>query len=151
MSTSNDKERALRRSGTFHSKAGAVGDAQFLDHAFFDARDLIQVKYEMLRRVSSDGWSVSRAADRFGFSRPTFYQAKKAFEEGGLFALVPERRGPRSARKLTPDLVLFLKQRLSEDPRLGYSELAEELESHAGVRVHPRTVKRHVESQQKKR
>ena len=51
---------------------------------FFDARDLIQVKYEMLRHVSVDGASKADAAALFGMSRPTFYQAEAAFARDGL-------------------------------------------------------------------
>lgn len=104
MSRSNsadEKRQALRRSRTLNPKADPVDDLHFTHHAFFDARDLIQVKYEMLRRVEHDGWSVSRAARHFGFSRPSYYQAKLAFEQQGLWGLVPHRRGPCSPRKLT--------------------------------------------------
>jgi hypothetical protein len=34
-------------------------------------RDLVQVKYEMLRRVRVDGHSVSQSATGFGLSRPS--------------------------------------------------------------------------------
>jgi hypothetical protein len=65
-----------------------VSDPLFATSAFFDARDLVQVKYEMVRRVRVDGEPVSHSAAAFGFSRPTLYQAR-AIERGGLAALVP--------------------------------------------------------------
>ena len=68
---------------------------------FFDARDLVQVKYEMLRRARQDGSTVSDAAAAFGFSRPSFYEAKAAYESGGLPGLLPKRPGPRRAHKLS--------------------------------------------------
>ena len=55
--------------------AEAARDELFLRHEFFDPRDLVQVKYEMLRRVRVDGASVSQAARDFGFSRTAFYRA----------------------------------------------------------------------------
>ena len=61
---------------------------------FLDARDLVQVKYEMVRRARVDGEPVSRAAEAFGFSRPSFYAAQAALDQGGLAALVPARPGP---------------------------------------------------------
>jgi hypothetical protein len=45
----------------------------FLEEDFFDAHDLAQVKYEMLRRVRREGTRVSQAASSFGCSRPSFY------------------------------------------------------------------------------
>ena len=65
---------------------------------FFDPRDLVQVKYEMLRRAREEGVAVSRAAEAFGFSRVAFYQIQRAFESEGLAGLLPRRRGPIWAR-----------------------------------------------------
>lgn len=151
MSKSDGKDKALRQSGTFNPHALAVKDLLFLEVAFFDAADLVQVKYEMLRRVKHDAWSISRAADCFGFSRPTYYAARRALDAGGLWGLVPERRGPRGAFKLTADLVEFLEGRLAEDPHLTWVDLVGELDKHVGLRVHPRTIKRRLEARQKKR
>jgi ABC-type Na+ transport system ATPase subunit NatA len=58
---------------------------------------LLQVKYEMLRQVHVDKRAVSRTAKEFGFSRPSFYQAEFAFEQGGFSGLLPQKRGPRSS------------------------------------------------------
>ena len=94
---SDPKAEALRESGTFNSRSEKVQDELFKSHDFFDVRDIIQVKYEMLRRVREDAWSISRAAAAYGFSRPSFYQAQAEFEHAGLVGLLPERRGPREA------------------------------------------------------
>ena len=48
-----------------------VLDELFRSNAFFDPLDLVQVKYEMLRRVRQDGLSVTHTDARFGVSRPT--------------------------------------------------------------------------------
>ena len=69
---SDPKSTALREQGFFHPHAERITDALFLEHDFFDARDLLQVRYEMLRRVSVDGVSVTHTARDFGISRPTF-------------------------------------------------------------------------------
>jgi predicted Zn-dependent protease len=47
------KIAALREEGTLHSAPEKVRDPKFQDSDFFDPRDAVQVKYEMLRRVSS--------------------------------------------------------------------------------------------------
>jgi DNA-binding winged helix-turn-helix (wHTH) protein len=65
------------------------------DDGFFDAGDVAQVKYEMLRYVAS-GHSINEALTAFGFSsRQAFYRARAAFEENGLAGLVPAKRSPR--------------------------------------------------------
>lgn len=69
------KVKALRARRSLNPRPGMVRDERFAGSAFFDARDLVQVKYEMVRRVRVDGDAVSRSAAAFGFSRPSFYEA----------------------------------------------------------------------------
>lgn len=83
---------------------------------FLDARDLVQVKYEMVRRVRVDGASVSGSAAAFGFSRPSYYLAAAAIEDGGLAFLVPVRPGPRRAHELTDEVVSFAAEAKAGDP-----------------------------------
>jgi len=49
------KYETLRQYGALNRAAEAVRDEFFINHEFFDPRDLVQVKYEMLRRVRIDG------------------------------------------------------------------------------------------------
>ncbi|WP_423926832.1 DNA cytosine methyltransferase [Candidatus Palauibacter sp.] len=105
----DDKTRTLREHGCLNPRPERVREPRFLDNAFFDPRDLVQVKYEMLRRVREDGESVSGSAARFGLSRPTFYLAQRAYEAGGLPALLPERPGPRRPHKLSAEVVAALR------------------------------------------
>ena len=65
----DQKSQALKQQNLLYPKASAVSDQLFQTLTFFDPRDLLQVKYEMVRRVHKDGWSVSRSAAAFGFSR----------------------------------------------------------------------------------
>ena len=44
----DDKPRILRQHGCLNARPGDVRDELFLANAFFDPRDLLQVKYEML-------------------------------------------------------------------------------------------------------
>ena len=96
------KESALRRHHALNPRPQAVTDAAFTSgNPFFDARDLVQVKYEMLRRVREDGQPVSQAAADFGFSRPSFYQAQAVFDADGLPGLCRSGRD-RSGRTSSP-------------------------------------------------
>src|SRR5215218_1103503 len=137
-----EKTRALRASGALNSNPTTVTDPAFRSHPFFDPRDLVQIKYEMLRRVHVDGHSVTQTVANFGFSRPVFYAAQMALAQGGLPALVPQRPGPRRRHKLRPEILAFLQQVRLDEPATRPGELAERVEPHFGVRLHPRTIER---------
>jgi transposase len=136
------KEEALRSARALNPRPEAVVDAEFASSEFLDARDLVQVRYEMVRRVREQGQSVSAAASAFGFSRPSWYAAAAALDEAGLPGLLPARPGPRRAHKLTDDIVAFLVAARDEDPSLRAAELAGRVHDEFGVRVHPRSIER---------
>ena len=138
-----DKTFTLRRYHALNPRPQAVSDPAFTaDNPFFDARDLVQVKYEMLRRVRQEGQSVSETTAAFGFSRPSFYQAQALFERAGLPGLVPQRPGPRHAHKLSEEVVEVLEQALVRDSTLNSAQLAQLVEERFGLRVHRRSVER---------
>ena len=136
------RRQALSAQGAIHPHPDAVIDPLFRDSAFFDPNDLVQVKYEMLRRVKEDGEPVTQAAADFGFSRPSFYQAQAVFESEGLPGLVPQRPGPKRAHKLSEEAVDRLEQALQAEPALNSAQLAQGLQEELGLRVHRRSVER---------
>jgi transposase len=136
------KVAVLREERCLNPRPEAVRDSAFASSEFLDARDLVQVKYEMVRRVRVDGDAVSRTVADFGFSRPSFYEAAAALDAGGLSALVPARPGPRRAHKMSEEVVAFAQGLLDEDPDLRPVDLVEAIEDRFGVRVHPRSVER---------
>ena len=92
------KVEALLEEGTLNPAPEKVRDPKFRENEFFDPRDLVQVKYEMLRRVSVENASVTDATEEYGVSRPTYYQTKASFDEAGVAGLVPQKaRSTRSA------------------------------------------------------
>jgi hypothetical protein len=93
------KAEALRASGTLHPEPARVTDPLFHGLPFFDVRDLVQVKYEMLRRVAREHAAVQAAATAFGFSRVTWYQVQAQYDTQGLVGLLPQRRGPKLGLK----------------------------------------------------
>ncbi len=145
------KIQALRQRGSLNSSPERVSDPLFAASDFFDARDLVQVKYEMVRRVRVDGQPASRSAAAFGFSRPTLYQADAALARGGLAALVPRKPGPRRSHKLDAEVMEFLRELLAEDGSLRAVELARRVRERFGRRVHPRSVERALARREKKR
>jgi transposase len=144
------KSRALQQEGSLHPHPEQVKDELFLTHEFFDPRDLVQVKYEMLRRVQSEGQAVSQSAARFGFSRPSFYQTQAAFQQGGLPALMPQKRGPKKAHKLTAEVLTFVRQAQQQDCSLRPTALALLVKSKYNITVHPRSIERALTRSQKK-
>ncbi len=151
MSTPRDpKSQALAEHGSLNPRPEAVVDEQFQTREFFDPRDAVQVKYEMLRRVRVDGFPVTGAAAAFGFSRPAFYLAKSAFEQNGLPGLIPQRPGPRHAHKLTDAIMSFIIEQRAQDRFLRAPVLAQLVQERFGLSVHPRSIERALGRRQKK-
>ena len=144
------KEAALAAARCLNPHPEQVRDPGFLASEFFDARDLVQVKYEMVRRVKADGAPVTEAAAAFGYSRPSYYQAAAALEASGLEGLVPARPGPRGAHKLTDEILAWAEDRLAADPGLRPAQLAGPIEQAFGVRAHPRSVERALARRRKR-
>jgi transposase len=144
------KLRALRDTGTLNPRAEHVQDPAFADTDFFDPRDLLQVKYEMLRRVRMEGQSVAKAATLFGVSRPTFYKAQDDFDRGGLVGLLPGKRGPRGPRKITAEVSRFIEEAAASQEHLDARALAERIADRFGLVVHRRTVLRALARLKKK-
>ena len=136
------KAAALAETRTLNPRPESVHDQEFGSSEFFDARDLVQVKYEMVRRVRVDGAAVTRTAAAFGFSRPSFYEAAAAVDRDGLSGLMPAKPGPRRAHKLTDDVIAYVQQLREQDPGLGSARLAAAIAEKFAIRVHPRSVER---------
>ena len=144
------KLKALSNYRTLNHRSDEVMDHLFLKYDFFDPRDIVQVKYEMLRRVSFEEMSITAAAALFGFSRVAFYQIQQRFEEIGLGGLLPLRRGPKNGYKLTSEVMDYIEEALSRDPLLRSTDLVTLLEKHFGIEVHPRSIERAVIRHKKK-
>lgn len=136
------KARALASHGTLHPHPERVTDPLFASHAFFDPRDAVQVKYEMLRKVRIEGTPITEAVQAFGLSRPTFYDAQAELEAAGLVGLLPLKKGPRRAHKMTGVVMAAISSILQKEPGLSPAAIAMRLAEHHGVHVHGRSVAR---------
>jgi len=145
------KLTALEESGTVNPHAQDVQDSTFIDSDFFDPRDLVQVRYEMLRRVRTEGCSIADASARFGVSRPTFYKVQADFEHDGLAGLLPVKRGPRGPHKITEEVMAFVEAVRGLDEGLDVHELIARIAQRFGLVVHRRTVERALARSKKKR
>ncbi len=139
----SDKEERLKERHVLHSRPEEVLDELFESSDFFDPSDRVQLKYEMLRRVRVDGWSVTRASKVFGLSRVGFYRLAKAFEEGGVIGLATRRSGPSGRKcKLSEEMLDFIVQLKKGDKSLSPQDVAELVVEKYGVRVNPLTIVR---------
>lgn len=144
------KAKALSEQGVLNQRPDRVTDPLFRENEFFDPRDLVQVKYEMIRKVTTDGRPVVQAAQEFGFSRPSFYQAQSAFIKEGLSGLIPRKRGPRTRHKVTDEVIRFIEKLRAEDPSIGPKYLAQQVQDHFGIRVHQRSIERAMGGKKKR-
>ena len=140
----HDKNVILRQHATLNPRPNGVTHPLFKGSEFFDPHDLLQVKYEMLRLVHIDKRPISEAAKACGFSRPAFYQAQAAFQQGGLAALIAHKPGPHGAHKLTPVVLDFIIEARATDPGMRGQRLAELVHQRLGVQVHPRSIERQL-------
>jgi transposase len=145
------KLRALKESGTANPQAQDVKDGAFADSDFFDPRDLVQVRYEMLRRVRKEGHSVAKATTLFGVSRPTFYKVQKDFDDRGLSGLLPNKRGPRGPHKIKPEVSRFIEDTIAAEASADAEDLVARIAKRFGLTVHRRTVDRALARFKKKR
>jgi transposase len=141
---------SLRQHATLNPHPERVSDALFQTNLFFDPRDLLQVKYEMLRRVVIDGQPMGTTAAAFGFSRITLSQLRKRFEADGLAGLLPQPKGPRQAHKLSDDILTFILQTLKAEPELRTANLPLRVNQHFGISIHLRSIQRALARQRKK-
>lgn len=148
--TDASKKRSLAESGTLNRNAGRVVDPKFRNMSFFDPEDLLQVKYEMLRSAHKGEKGIQKAAEAFGLSRISFYKINKAFKERGLAGLLPKKKGPRSAHKLTAEVMEYVGSLLEEKPDIKSAQIREKLKERFGLKVHKRSIERAIQKSKKK-
>jgi transposase len=100
--------------------------------------------------VEIDHCPVAQAARDFGLSRPTIYEAQSQFAQQGLEGLLPRKRGPKAAHKLTEDILRYFQEQMAAQPELQAEELARRVRQRYGVKLHPRTIQKALQAKAKK-
>jgi transposase len=149
--TDESKTLILREQGALHPHPDVVKDEAFKKHDFLDARDLVQVRYEMLRGHRLEGRAVTEIAASFGVSRQAFYRTYAAFEEQGIPGILPQRRGPKRAHKCTEEILDFVEQWRSTREERGFQSVSEAVRERFGVVINPRSIERALARRKKKR
>ncbi|MFZ0591054.1 MAG: helix-turn-helix domain-containing protein [Bryobacteraceae bacterium] len=138
----DQKASELNRTGTLNPHPEAITDPLFKGNPFFDPTDLLQIRYEMLRRHYAEGMSIVEAAQAFGVSRPTFYQAQAAFEQSGLSGLLPKQRGLKGGHKLSPAVLDYVVKMKSSLTGATTKQCLQIIQNRFGITVHRRTLER---------
>jgi transposase len=145
------KVAALAGDGALNPHPEAVRDPLFNDNPFFDSKDLVQVRYEMVRRHQADGLPISEVATVFGVSRPTFYKAQNALAVAGLTGLLPQPRGPKGGHKISAEVVAFVDALKAATPDLTLPQCVDAITVRFGVSVHRRSLERALARKKKQR
>src|SRR6202142_628420 len=147
----DQKTLELKRTGTLNPRPSSVSDTLFKENPFFDPKDLLQVRYEMLRRHSVEEISIADVAAKFGVSRPTVYQAQAAFQQAGLSGLLPRHRGPKEGHKLFTEIIEHVRNLRTADPRLTTIACIQAIQEKFGITVHRRSLERALAGKKKPR
>ena len=144
------KRKALQAAGTFNPRAAQVRHPLFQQSSFFDPEDLLQLKYETLRAVEIEQCPIAKAARDFGLSRPTIYDAQTQLQQQGLEGLLPHKRGPKAAHKLTGEILQYVQEQAGAEPEINADELAKRVRQRFAVKLHPRTIQKALSGKAKR-
>jgi len=88
----------------------------------------IKRKLSLLQLAEELG-NVSKACEIMGYHRDTFYEVRRAFQVGGVAALVEQRRGPRNPHpnRVAPQVEEAILALSLESPTYGAQRVANEL------------------------
>ncbi|MFH1436968.1 MAG: helix-turn-helix domain containing protein [Pseudomonadota bacterium] len=150
MRQKQSKRQFLEEAGAWNTNARNIDSSLFAQSDFFDPRDKVQVKYEMLRLHYVDGVTVLSASRLFGYSRESFYAALEALSREGIVGLADRLRGPKTPRKLTAQVQQFLHREIQKDPSVSGARLAERVKKKLGVSIHKRSIERFCRTSGKK-
>ncbi|MFO6421784.1 helix-turn-helix domain-containing protein, partial [Hylemonella sp. W303a] len=101
----------------------------------------IKRKLSLLQLAEELG-NVAKAAQIMGFHRDTFYEVRKAFQSGGVAALVEQRRGTRNPHpnRVSPEVEAAVLDHCLKYPTHGAARVANDLRLE-GVNVSPSGVR----------
>ena len=140
--TTDPKVAALAAARSLNPHPEKVVDEVFLASPFCDARDVVQVKYEMVRRVRVDKVPIAQAARAFGYCRQAFYEIAAALDTGGPGALAQGKPGPKGPTKLTDEVMNRVEIWRTAEPALSSKQLADKVHAEFGFTIHPRSIER---------
>lgn len=131
----------LKRTRCLNPQPEQVQDEYFLKQPdFFDPHDIVQVKYELLRRCEIEGRKIAATCQDFGVSRTTFYKVQQAFYQGGLPHLMGKQRGRQNPIKLNETVRGFLIAEKAKNKKLSARKMVEMLKQRHNVQLTERMI-----------
>ena len=89
--------------------------------------DEITLKLGMLFEGECEGYSRSRAAKKYGYTRQRYHQILKLFKEKGALALRSEKTGPKHNYRRTDEVVRQIIRHRFLDPQASAEVIAQKL------------------------
>ena len=124
-----------------HPTPELVHDERFQEEGgFFDPKDIVQVKYELLRLCHVEGNDVASACARFGFSRTTYYKVYEAFLDGGIPALMGRPKGRPKPIKLNEIVLGYLIAEKAKNPNLAALKMVSDIMNRYAVKLSERMI-----------
>jgi transposase len=103
-------ETTLRYDLERHQLTGPAGSLAL------DPSDKLAHQFLMLLEGHCLQANVSAVAKRYGYCRARYYQLQRAFQAGGLAALLPKKTGPKSNYRRTEEAVRQVLRHFFLDP-----------------------------------
>lgn len=139
----------LKNENVFNANFKDVKDELFVNNDFFDPYDLIQVKYEMIRRVKQEGWTISKAAQTFGISRISFYKLLNIYNSQGLVGFFPKKRGPKKPHKINDNIALYINNYITNNEEHNAAEITNQIKTNFNITLHKRSIQRFLSNKKK--
>ena len=145
-----DKEAFLKANHTFNFRNDKVIASRFIESDLYASRDLLQVRYELVRSIEEGDIALDEVPDKYGVSSVTAKRYVRSFKEGGMIALVPEQKGPKGPSSLDDEALRFIDSYIAEHPKASGRKVHEALESERHLGISKRTVERYLSSKKAK-
>jgi len=107
--------------------------------------DEITRKLAMLYEGECEALGPLRAAQKYGYSKQRYYQVRKAYRLRGAFALLSQRRGPKTNYRRTDEVVRQVIRHRFLDPQASADVIAQKLRQ-CGLPISTRSVERVIEA-----
>jgi len=148
MSAKQHKHQILRKIKALNLHPERVMAPLFKTHPFFDPKDKVQVKYEMLRSREVEKNPLTKTCLQYGFSRESYRQILKRFHLEGIAGLFEHKRGRKGPVKATEEVQEFIRAEHAHDRSVSVEELSKRCYQKLGVAISRRTVFRILEKKE---
>ena len=145
-----NKEEHLRATQTFNTNYAKINDPIFQRSGIMDPRDLLLVRFELVRSLELDGKPIEEVCSQYGISPCTARRYVRDMKERGLIALVPEKRGPNGPSVMTDEIANYIDKYLTDHPKASAGKVYQSLVDAKKVTIGKRTVERYISSKKGK-